>query len=185
MDNVKLGRRCRACGKDMPKQRNKFCSDACSFQSKVKIEESTGCVLWVASVARDGYGSFYARGKLIPAHRAAFRMAYGEFNESLNVPHRCDNPRCVNPDHLFLGTQAQNVADMLRKQRHVPSRGVANGRSKLTDEIVRDMFVLRSKGQSFESIGRIYGVSRVTVSSIVKRLAWRHVAIGETTRRAA
>lgn len=77
-----------------------------------------GCQIWTASVDRFGYGRLTVNGKTTHAHRASWECANGPIPDSLWVLHRCDTPPCINPDHLFLGTPADNVADMIRKQRH-------------------------------------------------------------------
>lgn len=80
-----------------------------------------GCWTWLASKKHDGYGKRKHNGKMTTAHRVSFEMEFGPIPDGLAVLHRCDNPPCVRPDHLFLGTQQENIADMVAKGRH--SRG--------------------------------------------------------------
>lgn len=92
------------------------------FWSKVAIN-LTGCWEWQAGRTDSGYGVFFTGnpgGKTVLAHRAAFMLAYGPITGGLFACHKCDNPRCVRPDHMFLGTQADNVRDCARKGRRSP-----------------------------------------------------------------
>lgn len=86
------------------------------FWSKVK--KNSDCWIWTGSKNKFGYGEFFYQGKVWKAHRVAYLIEYGEYELSLKVAHRCDNPTCVKPDHLFLATQRQNIIDMVNKNRH-------------------------------------------------------------------
>lgn len=87
-----------------------------SFWSKVDKTET--CWLWTKSKYRHGYGCFCAMGTRHKAHRVSYEIAYGKIKDGLFVCHKCDNPSCVNPDHLFLGTHKDNALDMVNKGRH-------------------------------------------------------------------
>lgn len=88
-----------------------------NFFSKVQAVGSEGCHEWLASRIPAGYGQFYIHRKAFRAHRVAFEIAYGPIPDGLGIMHTCDNPGCVNPNHLVLGTQKQNMVDMRRKNR--------------------------------------------------------------------
>jgi HNH endonuclease len=127
-----------------------------------------GCV-----VGNNGYGQLMRDApsrERIYAHRAAWEGAYGPIPDGLRVCHRCDNPRCVNPTHLFLGTQAENVRDCVNKGRHN-----AFGIRKLIAAEVLEIRALSATGMRQKDIGAQFGIARNTVSGIVHRLTWRHV----------
>lgn len=109
-----------------------------------KVDQTDGCWNWTASLNEWGYGQFWnsARRRVDLAHRVSWRMAHGADAGELLVCHSCDNPRCVRPKHLFLGTHADNVADQVAKGRQPRSPGEQNGRAKLSDAQVS---VLRGK----------------------------------------
>lgn len=120
----------------------------------------SGCHEWQSRVRYDGYGAFWFEQKQSLAHRAAYKLFVGDPGE-LRVLHRCDNRRCVNPEHLFLGTDQDNVRDMWSKGRGV-------GRRKVSDEMVARIKALRSSGESQQSIADSIGVSQITVSRILR-----------------
>lgn len=88
------------------------------FWSKVSIGAPDDCWEWQAYATKQGYGKFSIGKKLYMAHRVSYKLTYGDFDQSLDCCHKCDNPRCVNPNHLFLGTTKDNMQDMLSKGRH-------------------------------------------------------------------
>jgi len=125
---------------------------------------------------RDGYGKIRWRLKMAGAHRVSWELARGSVPAGLCVLHSCDNPPCVNPDHLFLGTQLSNVHDRDAKGRGVAPCGEAHGCAKLTDTEVREIRVLYAAGElSLRRIGDRYGVHNRTIGRIVSGKGWRHV----------
>jgi hypothetical protein len=165
-----------------------------------KVEPSTeGCWTWTASVTttvrpsgyRCPYGQLRRAGRLLLAHRVSWELHAGPVPEGMRVLHRCDNPRCVRPDHLFLGTQADNVADARAKgwlrtatgdrhgSRTHPERRPRGERSKaarLDEDRVREIRALAARGGlSQRAIARRFGVGRSTVRGVVARRVWRHV----------
>lgn len=140
---------------------------------------SAGCWLWNKTRARNGYGSFaLGGGRNVRAHRASYEAFIGPIPAGLNVCHRCDVRACVNPEHLFLGTQSENVLDAVRKGRHSRAnraRGAAHPSAKLTEAHVTDILRHLGRGETKTSIARLFGVSDRTVLLIARGETWKHV----------
>lgn len=116
------------------------------------------------------------QSRVVRAHRVAWELAYGPIPKGMCVCHRCDNPACCNPAHLFLGTVGDNNRDRHAKGRTVLPRGEHHGNAKITADDVREMRRRWAAGESFSALGRAFGVDYSNVSLIVKRKAWAHVA---------
>jgi hypothetical protein len=131
--------------------------------------------------ARDarGYGRITFRGSRFLAHRKAWIEQVGEIRKGLHVLHRCDNPPCVNINHLFLGTHADNMRDMMLKGRcgrtGKAMTGEQNGNAKLTELAVLEIRVAASAGTPFEELAATYSVSKATIHGIVNRDTWGHL----------
>lgn len=126
------------------------------------------CWQWMGYTNPKGYGRMWLNGKLHMAHRASYILNNGHIPDGMHVLHRCDNPSCVNPAHLFIGSNDDNVKDKMTKGRHRPIAlfGSANPATKLTDEQVRAIRTEREKGQLVSEIARVYGVSNSLISLI-------------------
>lgn len=135
------------------------------------VQKGDGCWEWQAGRNTNGYGEF---GRYGLAHRYSWQLANGESPGKRWVLHRCDNKRCVRPDHLFIGDRRANVDDMLQKRRQAVGR--RNGASKLTEEQVREIRALREQGLSLRQIAKRFGVNDMNVHYICKRITWAHVA---------
>lgn len=123
-----------------------------------KVRKTASCWEWTAADNGVGYGYFgIAAGEVKLAHRVSYELAFGDLDPDLKVCHRCDNPSCVNPDHLFLGTQADNLADMRKKRR---------GAIKLMDAQVLQIRDLCAQGWGRLDIAEAFGVDRSTVGRI-------------------
>lgn len=145
-----------------------------------KVDKTNGgCWVWRGAVNNKGYGIFNYCGVTKLAHRVSWEFAKGRIPICMNVLHKCDTPRCVNPEHLFLGTQKDNMQDCSSKNRiHVnwPARcGEKHGRSKLTEKQVKEIFRRRTQGEIGTKLATEFGVSRWTILQIVSGRAWKYL----------
>lgn len=136
---------------------------------EAKVRKTAGCWEWVAAMGVNGYGHYWFSGRPRPAHQAAYLLFKGPIPDGLLVLHECDNRRCVNPSHLFLGTNAENMADMVQKRRQAIGSKV--GSSKLTEDQIA---AIREDRRSQRRIGADYGVSHTTIWQIKTGQIWRH-----------
>lgn len=137
-----------------------------------RVQKSDGCWNWQGSFSPKGYGTIWVSGTHKRAHRYSYELHFGPFDQSLVVMHSCDNRACVNPAHLSLGTQAENIADMDRKQRRGAATGELHGMAKLTPEQV---IKIREDSRMHSQIAADYGIVSCTVSAIKARRLWRHL----------
>lgn len=146
------------------------------FWEKVSIAGPNDCWLWSASAYLNGYGQFWTGSNLTPAHRYAYFLVHGPIPPKMVVLHSCDNPRCCNPAHLSLGTQQDNVDDMLRKGRNNQAKGEKQRNAKFTTEKIRQIREMYATGNYSQSeLARQFNVSKPNIRSIVLRLTWKHV----------
>lgn len=153
------------------------------FEAKISREEN-GCWLWVG--AKSGRSYRYMHGSIaLPntrksanASRVSWELYRGAIPAGICVLHKCDNPLCVNPDHLFLGTHAENMADMKEKGRS--TAGERSTRAKLTSEMVAE---IRSSSHPNKIIANRFGVAPSTVSHIRRGRGWSHISGGAVYRR--
>lgn len=146
--------------------------DFARFVSKVRKTE--GCWLWTAYTTQDGYGQFALNQYPTKAHRLAYRLWVGDIG-GLCVCHTCDVRHCVNPGHLFLGSNADNTRDMLEKGRKASTAGEKHGGAKLTTEDVRQIRFRAGLRLPYKLIAQSFGITASTVSQIVNRTKWKHV----------
>jgi len=147
------------------------------FFSKVNILSPDECWEWKAGTFKSGYGAFFIDGNNEGAHRVSWKIHNGKIPEGLSVLHKCDNPLCVNPDHLFLGTQEDNMTDKVSKGRQssVILLGELNGQAVLVESQVIEIRELYSTGLvSQQDIADYFGVSRSHISNIITGHKWRN-----------
>ncbi len=134
------------------------------------------CFEWKGGRTKAGYGVVVFEGQTRYAHRMAYELATGNPPGALEVCHRCDNPCCVNPDHLFLGTHRENMRDMAAKGRGANRvlKGSENSFSVLTEPVVLEMRKARNSGTTYAAIGARFGVGATTVHYACK-VGWRHL----------
>lgn len=144
------------------------------FERRFERGEIDACWFWRGALDKGGYGQFKYGGVYKRAHRVAYALAYGEPGK-LWVLHRCDNPACVNPKHLFLGTPQDNSADMVAKGRAAKQQGEGHGARILGDDQVREIYAASG---FYADIGARYGVSAATVGNIKQRRRWVHLDLG-------
>ena len=179
------------------KRRGRYCSLRCASQATATItppqarfwrfvQQGDGCWEWTGHRALKGYGLITRdhRGGLRTAHRLSWEIHYGPIPAGLCVCHRCDNPPCVRPDHLFLGTAGENSLDMWAKGRGKPivfdparhRRGEDAPSAKLTEDNVRLIRQMYAEGNISQSaLGRRFGITQGAVWLIVSRQRWAHV----------
>lgn len=153
-------------------------SDIDRFWGKVAVGNPDACWEWQGTLNSDGYGSMQIRGRSGGAYRAAWECTYGPIPGGLSVLHKCDNRKCCNPNHLFLGTQSDNAKDMWskgraytggHKQPNTWSRGEGNGRAKLTAEQARNIRAsYRQQTVSTRSLAQKYGVDASTIRRVLR-----------------
>jgi hypothetical protein len=146
---------------------------------RTRVGTTSGCWLWVGSIGTEGYGQFHIRGRLNGwldrAHRVSYRARVGPI-KGMCVLHRCDNPPCINPDHLFLGSRTDNNADKIAKGREARLAGVRNGRAKLSEHQASEALRRQSEGESLTRIGEDFGVTRGAIAHIVTGKNWKHIS---------
>ena len=148
------------------------------FWAKVARRGPEECWLWMAYLNNTGYGNIKhggREGRMLLSHRVSYELHFGPIPVGMCVCHRCDNPACVNPSHLFLGTHAENMADRNTKGRAAGPLGESNRRSKLRESDIRDIRHMRASGFTQQALAERFDISQTNVSSIVRGKTWGHV----------
>jgi hypothetical protein len=187
-----FARTCLVCGKDYRARSTtsgSLCSHACRMKNLQaltttplvdrfwgSVQKGDGCWEWTGATFPGMYGKLYVLElrKEVAVHRVSWEIHFGPIPEGMLVCHTCDNRLCVRPEHLFLGTNAENMADMVQKAR--ASRGEARPTARLTAEnVVAIRTAYAAGGTSHRLLGEEYGVSETTIRAVISRAHWRHV----------
>jgi len=138
-----------------------------------KTSNPNGCWEWTSSIEKTGYGRFWYK-KCITVHRFSFELHKGNIPQGMIVCHACDNRKCVNPDHLWLGTYSDNSNDCVNKNRHARKgpRGETQGQSKLT---IVDIIDIRTKQMTSKEYAHKYNVHPVHIRNIWSKKLWKHI----------
>ena len=146
------------------------------------VPRDSGCIEWTGGTTMNGYGLFYADGQMRPAHRWAYERMYGPLAPNLDCCHHCDNKACVNVEHLFSGTRRENMQDAVRKGRTSRGRprpsmqGSNHHHAVLRDIEVMFIRKLHEEGVQMRALSDEFGVSFQSISRIVRRISWSHIA---------
>ena len=143
------------------------------FWKFVDIIDLDSCWTWIRSKNTYGYGQLYILGKQILVHRISWMIYFGGIPDGLCVLHKCDNPSCVNPKHLFLGTSQENAKD--RDEKHRNAYGERHGMSKLSEKEIIKIRKLRFDGYTIVKLGKIFGVDHTMISNICRNKNWKHI----------
>lgn len=135
-------------------------------------EPNSGCWLWTGALDSSGYGHMKWLGRTVKAHRLTWESANGPIPSGMHICHRCDVPSYVNLEHLWLGTNQDNVSDKMSKGRHFVVHGEVHWQSKLTPELVREIRLAQGR---HADIAVRFGMSQPQVSKIKRGEAWVHV----------
>lgn len=161
-------------------KRGSYKKESVADRFSALVVKRPGCWGWSGYLDPNGYGRVYAGAErnTVLAHRVSWELTSGMIPEGVCVLHRCDNPPCTNPEHLFLGTQRDNIADMLRKgrDRRGPGMpGVKHPNARLTDDAVREIRKRCSAGEKQRDVASDLGITQAAVSLVVRRINWSHV----------
>ncbi len=145
------------------------------FWDKIdKTSNLQGCWEWTASLRGGGYGGFGVEGRIYRAHRVSYFLHTKVNPKDLHVLHTCDNPKCVNPRHLFLGTHRDNMKDMSTKTRAVRGRDHYNVKLQETEVLdIRKKY--KEEGKTYQELAKEYGVAHSQVGFIVTKTSWKHI----------
>lgn len=137
------------------------------------VKKTDTCWLWTGAKIPGGYGTIKIIGKTVLVHRYSYQLHFGSIPTCLDVLHTCDTPACINPSHLFVGTQADNMIDMWKKGRGADYRGEKSSSAKLNELAVREIFEDSKKGLTQRSIAIKHNVSHSVICNILNQKTWK------------
>lgn len=138
-----------------------------------RLNTETGCIEWIGALMHQGYGHLRWRGKVYRTHRLSYAAVNGDIPAGMFVCHKCDNPKCMNPEHLFLGTYADNSADMAQKKRS--TIGERNPMAKVNVATVQAIRIWGKTGMFHKKIAAKFGITREAVSLILRGERWKNI----------
>lgn len=150
-------------------------SDLNRFVRLVAIGDRHECWEWQGNAPGGRHGHFSINAEAVKAHRWIYELCCGSIPEGMVIRHKCDNPKCVNPIHLTVGTPKDNVADMLERGRGADRRGEKHPLAKIDADAVRHIRAQAEIGQTHRALAEEYGVSNQQIGKIVRRENWRHI----------
>ncbi len=150
-----------------------------------KVKKGDGCWEWTAATTK-GYGHIGIKGKMIYAHRLSWELENGKIPDGLHVLHKCNNPLCVKPDHIYLGTQKDNVGDAITLGTHISTRrsplfgdidqcGEKNPSAKLTRFQVGGIRRSRGDGMTIKELSNLYSISKSQIQRIISNESWKDI----------
>jgi hypothetical protein len=191
---IKIERHCVTCGITFfvcpwrLKKGANYCSRKCRgkaervgpaeerFKEFIGETNERGCIVWSGYKSHDGYGRFYMGNNItVAAHRFSYEINCGPIPDNLQVLHKCDNPPCVNPEHLFLGTPNDNAKDRAKKGRQQRHHGESNPNSKVSVEDVKEIRKMHKQGYTSKQIAELFPIASSSIRRIYSRKDWKHI----------
>lgn len=134
----------------------------------------TGCFLWLSGASKAGYGNVRYKGKMINAHRVVWMHYNHDVSPNISIRHKCDNPLCININHLEAGTHADNMRDKVKRNRCYHPAGIKNGRAKLTEAQVKEIY--HSPLRQID-LSEKFNIDQTVISDIKTRKIWKHIEV--------
>lgn len=140
-----------------------------------KVSKSDGCWEWTGAISQKGYGNFWDGARYVNAHKFSWEFQHGKAPDRMCVCHVCDNPKCVRPDHLFIGSYSDNMQDCSKKGRLNHYFGESSPAAKLTEAQVLEIRRAHAQGARMSDLARRYGLTQSSIALIVRGINWSHL----------